>query len=76
MVAPLVGAWIESINDKSLCILMYVAPLVGAWIERKVEANILNKYIVAPLVGAWIESGEYIKHKFDSESRSSCRSVD
>ena len=33
MVAPLVGAWIEIINDKIVYAKESVAPLVGAWIE-------------------------------------------
>ena len=33
-VAPLVGAWIESIKGKISYWYVSVAPLVGAWIER------------------------------------------
>ena len=33
IVAPLVGAWIEIIYDKSNNRIIFVAPLVGAWIE-------------------------------------------
>ena len=32
-VAPLVGAWIEIMNNASLSSTDKVAPLVGAWIE-------------------------------------------
>ena len=32
-VAPLVGAWIEIILQKSILPMSVVAPLVGAWIE-------------------------------------------
>ena len=32
-VAPLVGAWIESISDFAISTNVEVAPLVGAWIE-------------------------------------------
>ena len=55
MVAPLVGAWIESfkysISDKG----QWVAPLVGAWIESITTLLIKVLLLVAPLVGAWIE---------------------
>ena len=40
MVAPLVGAWIESINNKLMETLELVAPLVGAWIERLVSETL------------------------------------
>ena len=33
LVAPLVGAWIESIRTYNVIRCAYVAPLVGAWIE-------------------------------------------
>ena len=32
-VAPLVGAWIESVESKVEIVTTDVAPLVGAWIE-------------------------------------------
>ena len=34
IVAPLVGAWIESVSCNNCSSKRYVAPLVGAWIER------------------------------------------
>ena len=37
VVAPLVGAWIESRKNYLPRWLTDVAPLVGAWIERKWE---------------------------------------
>ena len=33
IVAPLVGAWIEILETKTISIPWIVAPLVGAWIE-------------------------------------------
>ena len=55
-VAPLVGAWIETVSRTNIIKLYVVAPLVGAWIEtcnfRLQEAA----DGVAPLVGAWIET--------------------
>ena len=33
MVAPLVGAWIETLQQFGTVATFYVAPLVGAWIE-------------------------------------------
>ena len=32
-VAPLVGAWIEIMQDQEATMDLWVAPLVGAWIE-------------------------------------------
>ena len=56
MVAPLVGAWIERIEEVVHIMNVEVAPLVGAWIER-FQICVFNSYnLVAPLVGAWIES--------------------
>ena len=56
IVAPLVGAWIESKKDYLPKWLTDVAPLVGAWIERG-GSNTEQRFVtVAPLVGAWIES--------------------
>ena len=55
VVAPLVGAWIESRTYLFLCHIAKVAPLVGAWIERNIWITLFTKSFVAPLVGAWIE---------------------
>ena len=40
-VAPLVGAWIESVYFLVCVSRVYVAPLVGAWIERLMQIDIL-----------------------------------
>ena len=56
VVAPLVGAWIETsclITKRSQSV---VAPLVGAWIETYYHEHGNGNYSVAPLVGAWIET--------------------
>ena len=56
VVAPLVGAWIET---KAYCDQMIneaVAPLVGAWIETTSKGYPDINAAVAPLVGAWIET--------------------
>ena len=55
-VAPLVGAWIESVCLKNDINNFKVAPLVGAWIERSNNKPTTYSRSVAPLVGAWIES--------------------
>ena len=55
-VAPLVGAWIETIGSGDLNYDMSVAPLVGAWIETLLLSLMQQKASVAPLVGAWIET--------------------
>ena len=56
IVAPRVGAWIETVSPRCSGKTEVVAPRVGAWIETsfKVYPTILNN--VAPRVGAWIET--------------------
>ena len=56
MVAPLVGAWIETDEEYEKRKRENVAPLVGAWIETSQSGERLGSYAVAPLVGAWIET--------------------
>ena len=55
-VAPLVGAWIETIGMQEAQFGTMVAPLVGAWIETLFRIPRLLPSPVAPLVGAWIET--------------------
>ena len=55
-VAPLVGAWIETLDLEVISTDPLVAPLVGAWIETDVLTPITGEVRVAPLVGAWIET--------------------
>ena len=56
MVAPYVGAWIET--DTPLAVLepTAVAPYVGAWIETAFLEMHRASQVVAPYVGAWIET--------------------
>ena len=54
-VAPLVGAWIEIVNEEIQILSTLVAPLVGAWIEIDFDFAETEEDDVAPLVGAWIE---------------------
>ena len=57
IVAPRVGAWIETDHEANRSITNgYVAPRVGAWIETSLNGNGQNKAPVAPRVGAWIET--------------------
>ena len=59
MVAPYVGAWIETATNHDMLLQVNVAPYVGAWIET-VGAPIASLSIdVAPYVGAWIETCTY-----------------
>ena len=55
-VAPLVGAWIETVMRSDYTKQYVVAPLVGAWIETPGFLNFHPCSLVAPLVGAWIET--------------------
>ena len=56
LVAPRVGAWIETPMMKMEAIKIEVAPRVGAWIETPVPYTSLRGKTVAPRVGAWIET--------------------
>ena len=57
MVAPHVGAWIETLIGYTIYRLgCFVAPHVGAWIETRLLSDSGCKTRVAPHVGAWIET--------------------
>ena len=59
LVAPHVGAWIETKltvrNDSGVA----VAPHVGAWIETTSLSTYISLDGVAPHVGAWIETAPF-----------------
>ena len=56
LVAPRVGAWIETKSNTTSSWLFIVAPRVGAWIETQKARQVMKMRIVAPRVGAWIET--------------------
>ena len=56
LVAPYVGAWIETMLQVQLNYLPQVAPYVGAWIETYYIIINVRPVEVAPYVGAWIET--------------------
>ena len=62
LVAPYMGAWIETdLKGRDLnCNL--VAPYMGAWIETVAVAVGLCCRAVAPYMGAWIETNLDIEH--------------
>ena len=60
IVAPLVGAWIETVCRGIPHSYRLVAPLVGAWIETVYFGGGCVCQNVAPLVGAWIETSSPI----------------
>ena len=55
-VAPLTGAWIETLYALSNQPSFVVAPLTGAWIETLMMLEAAKRKLVAPLTGAWIET--------------------
>ena len=55
-VAPLAGAWIETLHFVCNPFGLFVAPLAGAWIETHFNVDYPLIQIVAPLAGAWIET--------------------
>ena len=56
LVAPYVGAWIETVLGRALKRYFGVAPYVGAWIETRQTSQNVCQSDVAPYVGAWIET--------------------
>ena len=56
VVAPRVGAWIETRSTRLQILPSYVAPRVGAWIETPSKSWVHIRSYVAPRVGAWIET--------------------
>ena len=58
LVAPYVGAWIETVVQPVFQHPKKVAPYVGAWIETCVFSPTAIHERVAPYVGAWIETYE------------------
>ena len=56
MVAPRVGAWIETSSLPNSRLAYAVAPRVGAWIETLRLTHCYCCFRVAPRVGAWIET--------------------
>jgi len=57
-VAPLAGAWIETVLRARVSDNPAVAPLAGAWIETHTGCTMSPTNSVAPLAGAWIETLE------------------
>ena len=56
LVAPCVGAWIETTYRIKCYFCSVVAPCVGAWIETQSIGLSTMNALVAPCVGAWIET--------------------
>ena len=56
IVAPYVGAWIETPGFAISYQTGKVAPYVGAWIETRHRLPSQSVRNVAPYVGAWIET--------------------
>ena len=65
-VAPLAGAWIETIQVGYLGRKIFVAPLAGAWIETWKLLDLSSHQSVAPLAGAWIETLFHLLHMITS----------
>ena len=69
MVAPYVGAWIETLYNYRNTQRGRVAPYVGAWIETSVLLSLSKMKIVAPYVGAWIETSDCVTTTTTTPSR-------
>ena len=75
LVAPHVGAWIETHNEDFCSLMASVAPHVGAWIETETCPEHSCVPTVAPHVGAWIETVRGVMVS-SMTGRSPCGSVD
>ena len=76
LVAPHVGAWIETYNFAWYLSNCRVAPHVGAWIETLIITYLLLLFVVAPHVGAWIETRFNGFRLRTRSSRTPCGCVD
>ena len=56
VIAPYVGAWIETQIPKNVFSMAQIAPYVGAWIETGCLPSGCANSRVAHYVGAWIET--------------------
>ena len=76
VVAPRVGAWIETIPTSGDTREEAVAPRVGAWIETPLSFVDLAERKVAPRVGAWIETALKASVSSCLKGRTPCGCVD
>ena len=76
MVAPRVGAWIETHPRPNFRPSNPVAPRVGAWIETDSIDLAQGFDAVAPRVGAWIETRNPFIGNVGSSGRTPCGCVD
>ena len=76
VVAPHVGAWIETAVEVQFGVTDDVAPHVGAWIETARASSGITRYAVAPHVGAWIETRKIPIVTVQSARRPPCGGVD
>ena len=63
LVAPCMGAWIETYKVVKSRAVDVVAPCMGAWIETYLQAYKNFEQAVAPCVGAWIETYKVVKSR-------------
>ena len=76
-VAPLVGAWIETMMNTYISKNSYKSlPSWERGLKLFIYSLIIIIYYVAPLVGAWIETTEHGPFVWDEFSRSPRGSVD
>ena len=76
IVAPRVGAWIETFGKRLSHCQAAVAPRVGAWIETFSSCFAAICDAVAPRVGAWIETLYRAMALTNPLSRTPCGCVD
>ena len=76
LVAPRVGAWIETREIAHVSLETVVAPRVGAWIETRLAGKEVGAATVAPRVGAWIETPKSTSSSDTNRSRTPCGCVD
>ena len=76
LVAPYVGAWIETSSCTQASPVPEVAPYVGAWIETYARRRLGLSPGVAPYVGAWIETPDSSRCRAAPLRRTLCGCVD
>ena len=75
-VAPVTGAWIETIQPSIRSLSDQVAPVTGAWIETSEGVRAGKAADVAPVTGAWIETPTKRREASTSPSRARHGRVD
>ena len=67
LVAPLAGAWIETVFRTPTLLILLSLPLRERGLKHTMDSKNKGGKEVAPLAGAWIET--YCKHRLEKEEK-------